>query len=117
MRASRVGLLAALLLSVLWMSAVPDYVYRQEMTVATSYADSVAVSCRESHADKTADVDCRRLSAAAFDTALDPIMKTWPVAGPYIYASVMLLLLWAIAAGVAFTVDWLRRGFALFRSA
>jgi hypothetical protein len=29
----------------------------------------------------------------------------------------MLLLLWAIAGGIAFTIDWLRRGFGLYRSA
>jgi hypothetical protein len=57
------------------------------------------------------------MSAAAFDTALDPIVKTWPVGGPYLYAGVMLLLLWAIAGGIAFTIDWLRRGFGLYRSA
>jgi hypothetical protein len=117
MRATRVGFGAAILLSIVWMSAVPDYVYRHQMTVATAYAESVAASCHESHADRSGGIDCRKMGAAAFDTALDPIVKTWPVGGPYLYAGVMLLLLWAIAGGIAFTADWLRRGFGLYRSA
>jgi hypothetical protein len=117
MRATRVGFGVAILLSIVWMSAVPDYVHRHQMTVATAYAESVATSCRESHAERTGGIDCRKMSAAAFDAALDPIVKTWPTGGPYLYAAVMLLLLWAIAGGIAFTIDWLRRGFGLYRSA
>jgi hypothetical protein len=117
MRAAWVGLGAAAVLSIVWMGAVPGYVYHHQMALAATYADSVAASCHESHADRTGNIDCRKMSAAAFDTALDPIVKTWPVGGPYLYAGVMLLLLWAIAGGIAFTIDWLRRGFGLYRSA
>ncbi len=117
MRAKRIGLGAALLLSIVWMSDVPDYVYRQQVSVANAYAERALAACRAAHVEDTDGLQCKRASTAAFDSALDPIVRMWPSWGPTLYAAVALLLVWAVAGGIALTVDWLRRGFALFRSA
>ncbi|MBS0519960.1 MAG: hypothetical protein JSR90_14805 [Proteobacteria bacterium] len=117
MRPLWIALAAAFTLSAVWMSLVPGYIYRQQVSVATSTADNALASCRASHVQETAGLDCKRVSAVAFDAALDPIVRMWPAWGPILYAVVALILVWAVAAGVALTIDWLRRGFALWRSA
>lgn len=102
-RTTRAGLGAAVLLSGLWMWTVPDYVHRYEISAASAYAENVALSCRDARA---ADgVECERLGAAAFDTALDPVVKEWRVGGPFAYAGAMLILLWATVGGIALTID------------
>ncbi len=117
MRAKQIVFGAALLLSIVWMSEVPDYVYRQQVSVANAYAENALAACRPSHVEDTAGFECKRAGAAAFDSALDPIVRMWPSWGPTLYAAVSLLLIWAVAGGIALAIDWLRRGFALFRSA
>lgn len=112
-----VALAAAVALSGFWMSEVPDYIYRQEIVAAASHADSAFQSCRSARVEDTVGLNCDRVRSIAFDAALDPIMRLWPQWGPILYAFVALILVWAIAAGFAFTIDWLRRGVTLWRSA
>ncbi|SKA34073.1 hypothetical protein SAMN02745126_05470 [Enhydrobacter aerosaccus] len=117
MRPIWIALAVALALSTVWMSQVPDYVYRRQVSIATTYADTALADCRAAHVEDTTGIECKRLSAIAFDAALDPIVRLSPTWGPTIYAAVALMLIWAMAGGIALSIDWLRRGFGLWRSA
>jgi hypothetical protein len=117
MRRIWIAVAAASVLSVFWMSTVPDHIRRQQFAVATGYAESALTSCRAAHIEESSGFDCRRVEAIAFESALDPIVRMWPTWGPRLYAGVGLALIWAIALGIAFAADWLRRGFRLWHTA